>query len=120
VKFLESGEILHFRLALATKPGDVFFLCAIPTRNVDNSWNEANLDGCEKARTQWTKATSRKAEGVESYKITFARDPDAFDTPNWPTQTLGELIERAFVGRMIDREDHPALLRKIGAKQPLS
>jgi hypothetical protein len=120
VKFLESGEILHFRLALATKPGDVFFLCIIPTRNLKDSWNEANLEGCEKAKTQWTKATSRKAEGVESYKITFARDPDAFDAPNWPTQSLGELITRAFVGCMIKTEDNPALLRKIGAKQPLS
>ena len=30
-----------------------------------------NLEGCEKAKTLWTKATSRKSEGVESYKITL-------------------------------------------------
>ena len=40
--------------------------------------------------------------------------------PNWPKQSLGELIGRAFAGRMIETEDHPALLRKIGAKQSLS
>ena len=27
---------------------------------------------------------------------------------------------RTFTGRMIDREDHPAMLRKIGAKQAFS
>jgi hypothetical protein len=120
VKFLESGDILRFRLVLASKPNDVFFLCEVPTRNLDNSWNNTNKDGCEKAKTLWTKATSQKAEGVESYKITFARNPQAFDAPNWPTQSLGELIERAFAGRMIETEDHPALLRKIGEKQSLS
>ena len=97
-----------------------FFLCEVPTQNLDNTWNITNLEGCEKAKTLWTKATSRKGEGVESYKITFARDPDSFSEPNWPTQSLGELIERAFAGRMIETEDHPALRRKIGAKQALS
>jgi hypothetical protein len=67
----------------------------------------------------WTKATSRKPEGVENYKITFARDPESFSEPNWPTQSLGELIGRAFTGRLIETADHPALLRKTGAKQSL-
>jgi hypothetical protein len=120
LQFLEGGEIQRFRLALASKPNDVFFLCEVPTQNVDNSWNISNLDGCEQAKTRWTKAVSRKSEGVETYKISFARDPESFDQPNWPTQSLGELIERSFAGRMIETAHHPALLRKIGAKQALS
>jgi hypothetical protein len=39
--------------------------------------------------------------------------------PKWPTQSLDELIDKAFDGRQIDREDHPALLRLIGARQVL-
>ena len=120
LRFLEAGEIKRFRLALASKPNDVFFLCEIPTENLDNSWNDTNLEACEKAKKQWTKATSRKGEGVDNYKIIFAKDLDTFPDPNWPTQSLSELIERAFAGRMIITEDHPALLRKIGAKQSLS
>jgi hypothetical protein len=120
LRFLEAGEIKRFRLALATKPGDVFFLCEVPTQNLDNAWNISNLEACEKAKTLWTKVTSRKGEGVESYKITYARDPQSFSDPKWPTQSLAELIARAFAGRMIETEDHPALLRKIGAKQSLS
>jgi hypothetical protein len=120
LRFLEAGEIKRFRTALASKPNDVFFLCMIPTQNLDNSWNDTNLDGCEKAKALWTKAISRKGEGAENYKINFAKEPQAFSDPKWPTQSLGELIVRAFAGRMIETEDHPALLRKIGAKQSLS
>ena len=120
MRYLPSGKILRFRFALATKPFDVFFLCHLPTRNEDNPWNASNLLACEKGKAAWVQATSRKEEGVEAYKIDVARDHDAFPEPKWPTQSLAELIDKAFAGRMIDREDHPALLRLIGARQALS
>ena len=120
MRYLPSGKILNFRLVLATKHFDVFFLCHIPTRNEDNNWNASNLLACERAKTTWVQATSRKEEGVEAYKIDWARDHDAFPEPNWPAQSLDDLIEKTFLGRMIDREDHPALLRLIGAKQAMS
>jgi hypothetical protein len=117
--YLSSGKIKRFRLALATKPFDSFFLCHVPTQNLDNKFNETNVQGCERAKTLWTQLTSRAAEGVEAYKVDYARDQDAFPDPKWPTQTLDELIAVTFTGRTIDREDHPALLRLIGAKQVL-
>ena len=121
MRYLPSGRILRFRLALATKPYDVFFLCHVPTQNLDNTWNESNLQACEQAKTHWVQATSRKEEGVESVQeSTVARDPDAFPEPKWPTQSLDELIETTFAGRMIDSEDHPGLLRLIGARQSTS
>jgi hypothetical protein len=51
MQYLPSGRIQRFRLALATKPFDVFFLCHVPTRNTDNQWNESNLAACEQAKT---------------------------------------------------------------------
>jgi hypothetical protein len=120
MRFLPSGRIKRFRLALATKPNDVFFLCEVPTQNSDNMWNATTMEACEKAKLKWVMATSRKDEGVEAYKIDLARDQDAFPEPSWPTQSLVDLLEKTFAGRMIDREDHPALLRLIGAKQTLS
>src|SRR5262249_43689394 len=36
-KYLPSAKILRFRLALAAKPNDIFFLRHVPTRNTDNS-----------------------------------------------------------------------------------
>jgi hypothetical protein len=119
MKYLPSGRIKRFRVALATKPDDRFFLCIVPSRNLDNGYNSTTLTGCERAKTLWVEVTSRKAEGVEAYKIDLAKDQDAFPDPKWPTQSLGELIEKTFAGRMIDREDHPALLRLIGARQVL-
>ena len=117
MQFLPSAKILRFRLALASKPNDVFFLCQVPTQNKDHTFNASNLEACEQAKTHWTQATSRREEGVEAYKVTVARDPDAFPAPKWPQQSLAEIIEKAFAGRMIDREDHPGLLRLIGARQ---
>ena len=120
MQYLPSGRILRFRLVLATKPYDVFFLCHLPTRNADNQWNESNLLACQQGKMLWVQATSRKEEGVDGYKIDVARDHDAFPEPKWPTQSLADLIEKTFAGRVIDREDHPALHRLIGAKQNLS
>ena len=120
MRHLPSARILRFRLVIATKPFDVFFLCHVPTRNTDNSWNGSNLQACEHAKTRWTLATSRKEEGVEAYKIDVARDADAFPEPQWPAQSLADLIGKTFAGREIDSEDHPGLLRLIGAKQSTS
>jgi hypothetical protein len=119
-RFLPSGKIKRFRFALATKPNDVFFLCRIPTRNLDNKWNHDNITACENAKEFWTEVTNRSDEGVEGYLATFARDPDAFPKPKWPKQSLSDMIKQAFAGRTIDCEDHPALLRLIGAKQSVS
>jgi hypothetical protein len=74
------------------------------------------LRACHEARIKWVQVTSRKDEGMESYKIDKARDDDAFPVPKWPTQSLDELIAVTFAGRMIDTDNHPALLRLIGAK----
>jgi hypothetical protein len=117
MEFLPSGRIQRFRLALATKPYDTYFLCVVPTQNLDNSWVSSNRAACEQAKTKWVMASSRKDEGVDSYKIDFARHEDAFPEPKWPPQSLGELIEVAFAGRLIDHAEHSGLLRLIGARQ---
>ena len=75
--------------------------------NTDNPWNVSNLQACEQAKTFWVQATSRKDENVEAYKVDFARDNEAFPEPKWPQQSLDELIDVTFHGRMIDRETIP-------------
>ncbi len=107
MRYLPPARILRFRLALATKPQDVFFLCHVPTRDEDNTWVASNLRACEQAKTHWTQATSRREEGVDAYKTDFARDADAFPDPNWPMQSLADLINVTFAGRLIENEDHP-------------
>ena len=117
VLYLPSNRIKKYRLALATKPHDVFFLCQVPTQNFDNTFNDTALEACEQAKTRWVQANSRKGEGVDAYQIAFSTDPDAFPEPNWPKQSLDELIGVTFMGRMITSDNDPALRRLIGAKQ---
>jgi hypothetical protein len=119
--YLPSGKIMRYRLALATKPYDNYFLCIVPTRNLDNAYNEMALRACNDGKTLWTQLISRKSEGVESYKIEYATDPDAFPEPKWPTAPLMEIIFKAFAPNCIIEDDrHPGLLRLIGAKQNLA
>jgi hypothetical protein len=85
------------------------------------SWNRSALRGCEIAKTTWIKVTSKKEEGSDTYTLTTAKDSDAFPDPKWPQQSIYELIGMAFgKDRSIDRENHPALLRLIGAKQSVA
>jgi hypothetical protein len=118
--YVPSGKIQRFRFALASKPFDVFFLCHVPSTNTDNPWNASNLAACGQAKILWVQATSRKGENAEAYKVDFARDPEAFPEPKWPQQSLNELIDVTFRGRMLVSETDPGLLRLIGAKQSLS
>jgi hypothetical protein len=120
MRFLEPSRILRFRLALATKPYDNFFLCHVPSQRLDNPWNETNQRGCEQAKTLWTEVTSRREEGKDEYKIKTALDKDAFPEPKWPKESLEELIEVTFAKCLILHEDHPGLLRRIGKKQSMS
>jgi hypothetical protein len=117
---LPSGRILRFRLALAAKPDNKFFLCRVPSQNLDNSWNKSNIKACRNAQQLWTQATSLKAAGEDHYKVERSRDPDAFPEPDWPSQSLEQLIEATFEGRMILDEDHPAFKRLVGLKQSLA
>lgn len=120
MRYLPSDRIERFRLALASKPHDVFFLAHIPTQNTDNTWVASHLIAVEQARTHWVQVTSRRPEGVDAYKGTLAKDPDAFPEPKWPQQSITDLIDVTFAGCKITTEDHPGLLRLIGAKPQIS
>jgi hypothetical protein len=118
-RFLPAASIQRYRLALASKPYDKFFLCMVPSQNLDNNWNSTALMACQQAKQKWTQAHSRKAENVDAYKINYARDPDAFPDIGWPSVSLGTLIETTFAGRLVNDENHPALRRLIGARQEI-
>ena len=112
---LPSKKIDAQRLVLGSKPYDVFILVAVPTVNLDNTWNESAVQACEDAKTLWTMAASQKGDGHDSYAIEHSRRVDAFPEPKWPKISLDEIITAAFHGRMIESDDHPGLLRLVGA-----
>jgi len=115
-----QDKIVRFRLALATKPGNAFFLCRVPSQNLTNIWNKTACDACEQAKTLWTQAVSKKEPNTEGYRFTRALDQDMFAEPKWPAEALATLIERTFKGCMIQTDDHPGLLRLLGAKPVVS
>jgi hypothetical protein len=114
---LPPKKIKRWALALASKPYDVFFLCTVPTVNPDDVWNASNIVCCEHAREKWTMAVSRRLEGADGYRPEYTDDLDAFPEPNWPTQSLEEIITVTFQGRMITSVDHPGFRRLRGLKQ---
>jgi hypothetical protein len=121
LEYLSAGRLLFFRLALASKPFDVFFLCHVPTRNLDNAYNSASRQACEDAKTLWTQAVSLKLQGLETYKIEHARNQKFAPEPNWLKLSLGELVGVTFPPNLqIMSDDHPGLLRLIGEKQNLA
>jgi hypothetical protein len=120
VQYLPAKKIKRHRLALSCKPHDVLFFCIVPSQNLENAWNVGALTACHKAQTHWVQALSRRSENAEGYEIKFARDEDAFPEPKWTSHSLDELLEATFKGANIDHDQHPALLRLIGAKQNLA
>ena len=119
LQYLQPASIHRYRLALGANPSGGFFLCTVPSQNLDNVWNADNLKGCEAAKTRWTRLSSRRDEGVDGYTINFTIDADAFPEPKWPSQTLVELIGVTFAGRTISSVDHPGMRRLLGIKQSM-
>ena len=63
LEFLPEARVTRQLLVLASKPFDIFFLCTVPTQNLDGTWNASNLQGCLEAKDRWVMLVSRKAEG---------------------------------------------------------
>ncbi len=123
VQHLSAKQIKRHRLALATMPGNKFFFCIVPSQNLENSWNKSAIEICQRAKTEWMQALSRKAEGVDNYQPKATTDPDPFPEIKWPITTLEGLeglLAVTFKGLSIETDDHPGLLRLIGKKQNLS
>ena len=120
MEHLSPKLIKRQRLALATKPHDVFFFCIVPSQNLDNAWNATALKALELAKSRWVQVFSRRDEGLEEYGHKFAQNEDAFPAPKWSPRTVHEYLEVTFRGASITTSSHPGLLRLIGAKQDLT
>jgi hypothetical protein len=122
---LHRDVVQYFRLALGTKPYNVYFLCHIPVRNLDNVWNATNLDGCIKAKTLWVKVISKKDRNTEGYEVIVSKSEmegrgSPFPEPMWPSDDIDTLIAATFEGRMIMETTDPARLRLVGDRQKIS
>ncbi len=108
------GEVIPVTLFLAiNRQGVVFFWpCKLPDLSGRvNAWHESALEAAHLARDGWIRVTADMSLGA--YRIFQATGelPD----PEWPTESLGELLKIAFKGgKLIDAVDHPVLKRLRG------
>ncbi|MEO6841350.1 MAG: hypothetical protein ABI192_11340 [Bradyrhizobium sp.] len=111
-KMLETRDAFYARLHLTvTRTGSVMLWpVKLPTGGASNPWFESALRGAEIAKSAWIRIFADAGQG--QYRIMKA--VAEFDAPEFPERTLGELLEIAFSGRVIDSPDHPVCRKQRG------
>jgi hypothetical protein len=105
---LRGGYYAQLNVAV-TRAGSVFLWpVKLPTGGASNPWFGSALKGAEMAKAAWVRIFADAGQG--QYRIMKALG--TFDEPVFPEKTLGELLEIAFAGRIIDSSDHP-IMRKL-------
>jgi hypothetical protein len=75
-----------------------------------NTWHTSAAEAAEKAMRHWIRVLPNQNLGA--YEI-FQSERD-FGEPEWPQESLRELLSIAFKNRRIDRADHPVLQKLRG------
>ena len=75
-----------------------------------NSWHQSALEAAEHAISKWVRITANMDNKCYDISVATANIPDAV----WPEQTFQELLMIAFRGKLIDRVDHPVVLKLRG------
>ncbi len=107
------GELVPVTIFTAINRQGVVFLwpCRLPDETGrSNSWHESALEAVERAKSTWTRIAADMSLGA--YRIWEAGGD--LPEPEWPEQSLRDLLSIAFKGRYIDDLDHAALRRLRG------
>jgi len=75
-----------------------------------NLWQSSYKDAIKQAENDWVRVQANMAAG--QYEITPSMSDLGF--PRWPKQSMDELINDAFAGRIIDSPDHPYICQIQG------
>jgi hypothetical protein len=107
------GELVPVTLFLAINRQMVLFLwpCRLPDETGrSNTWYESALDAADRAQHSWIRVTADM--GLGAYQLYEAGG--ALPDPEWPAESMRDLLKIAFGNRHIDSHDHPALKRLRG------
>jgi hypothetical protein len=74
------------------------------------NWHTSAADGVEKAMKKWIRLTANMSLGAYEIAEAAGNLPD----PEWPEQSMRELLAIAFKGRIIDGVDHPVMKKLNG------
>jgi hypothetical protein len=108
-----AGELKPVLLMTTATRQGVAFLWPVALPDAGgrtNAWSETARQAAELAKAKWVRAAADMQLGA--YRIFEA--VDRLSEPVWPDLPLQRLLEIAFRGRVIDREDHPILKRLRG------
>jgi hypothetical protein len=75
-----------------------------------NSWHASALDAAEHAMKSWVRISANMNNKCYDIAVALANIPE----PVWPEQTFQQLLEIAFRGRLINKPDHPVVLKLRG------
>ncbi len=107
------GEVVPMTLFTAiNRQGVLFFWpCRIPDETGrSNPWHESALEAADLAREKWVRISADMSLGAYRIYVAGGQLPE----PEWPEESLGELLKIAFKSRFIDSFDHPVLKRLRG------
>ncbi len=76
-----------------------------------NPWHESLAQAVELAKTRWVRIEANMSAGA--YDVLEATGNLA--EPVWPDSSMGDLIQVAFRGKIIDCESHPVVQTMLGA-----
>ena len=114
--FLISPEMVPELVGEATP---TLILTTITRQNVvglwavkfgSSDWALSAHQAAELAKTRWVRMAADMSLGA--YRIYEAQGE--LSEPEWPKKSFKELVEIAFRGRVIDRDDHPVINRLRG------
>ena len=75
----------------------------IDNQGTPNSWHASLVKGIEIAETTWVRLEAARNAG----QYTIIRSREDLGTPEWPTQSMEELVQEVFQNKIISDQDHP-------------
>ena len=106
-------ELTHTRLALATNRQKVLFLWQLRlpgSSGKTDAWSMSALEAYEEAKKNWVRISANMSLGA--YEIYEALGN--LSDPEWPDESMDEIVRIAFRNSFIDSYDHPVLRRLRG------
>ena len=108
-----SQELTFTRLALAANRQKVIFLWQLrlpDSSGKTDAWSLSALEAFEEAKSRWVRVSANMSLGA--YEIYEALGE--LSEPEWPDESMTEIVRIAFRNSFIDSYDHPVLRRLRG------
>jgi hypothetical protein len=110
---LEPQTFSHCNIYLAINRQKVLFLWPVKLPDPGgriSAWHTSALEGAEKAMNQWVRIVPNM--GLGAYELFEAQSP--LSDPEWPSESLRDLLKIGFKGHIINGPDHPVMQKLAG------